>query len=329
MSDRNDTGLDPADVGRLIEDAFDVGPVAGCDLIRHGFNDVYSVVAESGRFIARLSCRRARGPANVPYEGRLLAHLKDRGAPVAAPRWAKDGDVWRDVDGPEGARALMLFEIAPGEPSAFTRVGYAAAYGAGLARIHQAGEDYAGPPSRYRLDLDHLLRRPLAEVLQSPSVDAPTRAALLAIAADLEDRFAACEATLSSARCHGDSHGGNAHVATDDDGALVMTFFDFDDGGPGFLAYDLAVFLWSAERRRDYGMDAAECRTACADFLQGYRRVRAIPAADLAATALFVPIRQVWMAGEFAGRIHQWGPEAFQREVSMIPKLATWSPSDD
>jgi Ser/Thr protein kinase RdoA (MazF antagonist) len=222
----------------------------------------------------------------------------------------------------------MLFEIAPGQPVETTSAGYAAAYGAGLARIHEAAADYTGADSRYRLDLDHLLRRPLAEVLRSPNVDAPTRAALGAISADLEDRFAACETSLSAVHCHGDCHGGNAHVVTAD-GAPVPTFFDFDDGGPGFLAYDLAVFLWSAERRRGHGADATQSRTSCSEFLQGYRSVRAIPAADLAATALFVPIRQVWIAGEFAGRIHHWGVEAFQREVAMIPRLAAWAPGND
>jgi Ser/Thr protein kinase RdoA (MazF antagonist) len=40
--------------------------------------------------------------------------------------------------------------------------------------------------------------------------------------------------------CHADLHGYHAHV--DADGK--MTFFDFDCCGPGFRAYDLAVFRW-------------------------------------------------------------------------------------
>ena len=27
-------------------------------------------------------------------------------------------------------------------------------------------------------------------------------------------------------------------------GSRIASFFDFDDAGPGFLSYDLAVFLW-------------------------------------------------------------------------------------
>lgn len=47
---------------------------------------------------------------------------------------------------------------------------------------------------------------------------------------------------LSWGVCHGDCHGFNARFGPDG----AATLFDFDDGGQGWRAYDLAVFLWSA-----------------------------------------------------------------------------------
>jgi Ser/Thr protein kinase RdoA (MazF antagonist) len=50
---------------------------------------------------------------------------------------------------------------------------------------------------------------------------------------------------LNWTRCHGDCHGGNAHIVTEGPNAGQAQFFDFDDGGFGYLAYDLAVHLWA------------------------------------------------------------------------------------
>lgn len=324
----------PAAVGDLIQETFEVGSVTDCGLIRRGFNDVYTATTRESRFIARVSHRRARGPANAAYEGALLSHLKDRRAPVAVARATKDGAFWRDIAYPEGPRALMLFEFAPGEPSTPTSAGHPTAHGASLARVHEAALDYAGPASRYRLDLDHLLRRPLAIILKAPSVDATMREALLDIVSDIEKRFAACEANLSSVHCHGDCHGGNGHVAPNPDGDLVATFFDFDDGGPGYLAYDIAVFLWAMEFRRDGGGDLEAWRDRWTEFLRGYRSVRPIPPADLAAAALFVSIRQFWLAGEYAARIPEWGADALsksflERQLKMLESWRSLSTAED
>jgi Ser/Thr protein kinase RdoA (MazF antagonist) len=42
-------------------------------------------------------------------------------------------------------------------------------------------------------------------------------------------------------------------------------------------------------------------------FIDGYRSVRPIAPADFDAVALFVPIRHIWLMGEFAGRVAEWG----------------------
>jgi Ser/Thr protein kinase RdoA (MazF antagonist) len=41
--------------------------------------------------------------------------------------------------------------------------------------------------------------------------------------------------------------------------------------------------------------------------IERYRAVRPIAAADLEAAHLFVPIRHIWLIGEYAGRIDEWG----------------------
>jgi Ser/Thr protein kinase RdoA (MazF antagonist) len=81
-------------------------------------------------------------------------------------------------------------------------------------------------------------------------------------------------------------------------------FFDFDESGPGYLAYDIAVFLHNCvafEQKQHASWHA---------FIAGYRSNRELRHADFEAVQLFVPIRHLWFAGEYASRIHEWGSQA-------------------
>lgn len=122
---------------------------------------------------------------------------------------------------------------------------------------------------------------------------------------------------LSWTRCHGDCHGLNARIATAGPRTGEATFFDFDDGGFGYLAYDLAVHLWA---QVSFGRQHVAMRHA---FIDGYRSVRAIVPVDLDAVRLFVPIRHIWLVGEMAGRLAEWGSEGMStawldREVTFL-----------
>ena len=70
-------------------------------------------------------------------------------------------------------------------------------------------------------------------------------------------------------------------------------FFDFDDGGPGYLAYDLSVFLWA---KVSFGRKLHAMWDA---FVDGYQSVRPITATDFEAAHVFVIIRHIWLMGEY------------------------------
>ena len=123
---------------------------------------------------------------------------------------------------------------------------------------------------------------------------------------------------LSWTRCHGDCHGVNARIITEGPLAGQARFFDFDDGGFGYLAYDLAVHLWAqiSFQRHRHAMWLA--------FIDGYRSVRPIAQGDFAAVALFVPIRHIWLMGEYAGRVAEWGTETMAWLGQQEQFLRAW-----
>ena len=296
------------------------GPVE-CTLLHRGFNDSFEVRAADGqRYVLRFSCQRIRGEADVASETEFLTYLDQVGVPVSVPVPARDGALFTHALLPEGQRPVVLFRHVEGRRPEAGASTDARAQGVTLARIHAAAEDYAGGKAcRYRLDLDHLLHRQVAAVLDVKTLETEIRDRLTGLASRLSASVAAVD-DLSWTFCHGDCHGNNARIATEGPRAGQAIFFDFDDGGPGYLAYDLAVYLWASVffQRERFAMWHA--------FIEGYRSIRSITQTDFDAVHLFVPIRHIWLMGEYAGRIAEWGSDAVPTEwlAKQVDVLQAW-----
>ncbi|SIN80621.1 hypothetical protein SAMN05444168_0440 [Paraburkholderia phenazinium] len=77
--------------------------------------------------------------------------------------------------------------------------------------------------------------------------------------------------------------------------ARVASFFDFDDGGPGYLAYDLAVYLWANFLGRQLEKPDEKVEAKWGNFVSGYRSVESLPSVDFEAVMTFVAIRHFWL----------------------------------
>lgn len=315
-----------AAIAQCVRRDYALADIVACELLRRGFNHVYGLrLADGQRAVARLSAARPRGAPNCAYEAALLIHLKARGAAVAAPLATRTGAAATTMDLPEGPRTLMLFEHlegdAPGDALADIE-----ATGRGLAQLHAAGEGYQGPASRYVLELPYLLDASLQRLSTAPTMDDGLRAAFGAIAQRLRERITALPA-LTRVACHGDCHGSNNFMRDGPGDTRLAAFFDFDDAGPGWLAYDLCVYLWvQLPRKADRPLDAA-AHERWRRYLAGYRSLRPPPPADFEAIGAFVAVRQFWLMGEYAGRLDVWGtqsmPTAWLRE--QVGLLTAWA----
>lgn len=317
-----------SEIRRAVEANWAVGQVAGCHLLRRGFNDVYELrSAGGGRLVPRLANRRPRGAANTAYETGLLRCLQTAGVAVAGALPTRSGADWIELQAPEGARPLVVFEHldghAPGRD--LSDIGL---MGAELARIHEASIGYDGPPSLYHLDLDHLLLKPLSRLAGAPTVNSFLQDGFCAIAARLQQTIGD-GAGLARAHCHGDCHGSNAFIVDRPVGRRAA-FFDFDEAGPGWLAYELAVYLWYLAMRKGMAVGDEKLAARWQAFLDGYRSVRATPSADLDAVPLFVGVRHLWFLGEFASRVPEWGAESLSTNWlgAELEHLGRWVEAD-
>jgi Ser/Thr protein kinase RdoA (MazF antagonist) len=309
-------------VADFVSTHYDLPGSIACKLLNRGFNDTFEVrTKDAERFIFRVSARRARGDADVASETAFLAYLDSQGIPVAAAVPMRDGSLFTSAFFPEGRRPAVLFRYAEGRPSkARGSVADARANGVTLAQIHDAATGFAaGDEGRYRLDCDHLLHRPLSFILAIEGLSDSVATGLVDLAARLSSTVAERDG-LSWTHCHGDCHGYNAHIALEGSRAGQAVFFDFDESGPGYLAYDLAVFLWCCVifERKDHAFWHA--------FIDGYRSIRQLPHADFEAAHLFVPIRHIWLLGEWASHIPEWGSHAVPADwiAAQLDFMLAW-----
>jgi len=314
------------EIARVVSTLHTIGPIRVCRLLRRGFNDVYEIETSDGAgYVARLQAdRRSRGSPNTVWETAFLRHARSVGAGVAAPIEGADGSLQHSVMTESGPRVLVIFERLTGErpgddPAAISLMGEE------LARIHGAGTSYSGPESRVRLDIDHLLNRPQAMLRAVPTMDAETAARFSVVADELRTRHEKMVDGLTRVVCHGDCHGGNTFVSGDGPGRAAR-FFDFDDGGPGFLAYDVAVYLWGMLIRGGSAGVGKAHSWKYELFLRGYSKVGALTEADRRAIPLFVSLRHFWFLGEYAGRLPEWGTEALPRRylLDQVELLDRW-----
>ncbi|MBT9462697.1 phosphotransferase [Hydrogenophaga sp.] len=304
--------------------------VQQCHLIRRGLNDNYALRSADGmRYVARLCSVRPRGGFNIDFEVSLLSHLKAKGTGVAAPVTTPDGRSHIPLQFPEGPRALALFRHAEGAiPDTLEEFELT---GRTLANIHEAARDYTGPPSRYTLDGHHLAGRTLGYLQAYPEVSAELLETYRGLVHRLLEALAAAERGLTRVVCHGDTHGFNNHVHTDAAGIKKTVFFDFDDAGPGFLAYDLSVLPWSYLFRKGLKEPDDALRGRWTHYLRGYRAGGCeVNEDDLAALPLFVQLRHLWNMGEAVGRLHHWGttPMPVDWLQKQVEVFKAWSGMD-
>jgi Ser/Thr protein kinase RdoA (MazF antagonist) len=247
--------LAPADVARLVAAAYGLD-VRHATLLRTLVNDVYRVETAHGPLVFKLY-RHGRGVTEVAWEARLAAHLHERGVPVVRTVPRPGGDPVCTIAAPEGERAGLLWEWAPGAlPGTSIDDRLATEFGRTVAAFHAAADDGAPPAPVTRAEP---LGGTLAEL--RAVVEPADRELLDVLAAALPERIAA--AGLERGICHGDVSLDNVHLDGD---RLVL--YDFDRAAEDFRAADLTgvatTTWWPA-------------------FLAGYRAVRSLGDADLAA----------------------------------------------
>lgn len=289
-----------------------------CRLLVRGMNDTYLVQTPQEPYILRAYRHGWRTLPDIQDELELLRHLQRRGVRVAAPLDRTDGDLVTPVHAPEGTRYLALFTFAPGALRPLAPEA-ASSYGRAAAGLHREMKSFESDHHRYTLDLQHLLDDRVPRILPLLEHRPDDQAFVDRLWRFLRDHIQAIAPGLTWGQCHGDLNGGNSHI--DDQGRL--TFFDFDCEGPGWLAYDVAVFNWSVR-----GMpDQEYARRLWEAYLGAYLQENPLSHHDLAAIPFFVAARQLWLVGLHCQYADIWtygnlSDAYFDRRIRLLRDVA-------
>lgn len=305
------------DLGNEVASRYGLSGPTTCELFAQGVNDTYVLSVGHQKFALRVYRSGWRSDADVAFELELLEHLKQEGANVCAPVRTPSGDLSFTLNAPEGRRRVGLFDFAAGAPPQWDKrdPDEARAYGEGVGLIHAGMVNFRSRHRRFHLDLDHLLGTPLRELEPRLSHRSADWAYLQRLARRMRHSIGDRDEGLTRVICHGDFHGGNAHRGADGS----FQFFDFDCAGPGWRAYDLAVFRWGLMRRpKDHQVE-----DLWQAFVDGYRSRQALNDVDLAAVPEFVAIRQIWLMGLHATIVRTRGSgfmndAYFDRELKIL-----------
>ena len=288
----------------LIKDVlpnFGFNSVSECQFFTGGFNDTYRIkTTDRHTYYLRAYRIRWRTLADILYELDVLNHLKRKNFPAAKPIPYKEGRFFCAISAPEGTRYLALFSEAPGSEISYKHEPEKAAqhYGQAEAQMHNALADFSSPHQRFHLDIGHFIDQPLQNIEPFLSSSRPDDWKYIQHFAEvLRQRILSLPAEkLEQGFCHGDLQGYHANVSPDG----TLTFFDFDCGGWGYRAYDLAVFLWCCRLE-----DAVSARWE--PFIKSYRENRSIQELDVQAIPLFVCARYLWHMGVHTQNSPDWG----------------------
>jgi len=285
-----------------------------CKLLARGLNDTYILRTDSDeRYILRVYRANWRSLEEIAFELDALMHLHKKGVHVSIPLPRRDHGLVHSIKTIEGIRHVVLFTFARGKNPKYENGDEAVQYGKAVARVHKATDDFTTTHSRFSLDLDHLIYSPVKAIrpfLQQRPRDLE----------HLEDLCTRLSTALSSLPlgnleqgfCHGDLHGWNASLSEDGN----ITFYDFDCGGMGWRAYDVAVFRWHAMLREKEMENWSS-------FMRGYGEVRALKASDIEAIPLFIGARHVWIMGLHTANAREWGwlaDEYFDHQLKFLYK---------
>ena len=295
-------------------------PPVTCRYYAGGVNDVYLVETGEGRRVLRVTPTGWRSHSDVDYEVDALLHLGRNGISIAEPLPARDGSFVREVQAPEGVRYAVLFIFAPGRVHGELDASFCRRFGQAVGQIHAATDDLHTPHTRFALDLDHLVDQPLAAIRPLLDKRPDDWRFLHELGQRLRTRIEQLAARgLDRGFCHGDLQAENAHL----DGER-LTFFDFDCGGPGWHAYDIAVFRWTLN---SYGRRVSpDHEPRWQDFLAGYGEHHQLGRADIEAVPVFVAMRHIWMIGLHAAFAPQSGYARYETDYfpNVLQFLRDW-----
>jgi homoserine kinase type II len=249
---------------------YDLGSLVSLKGIAEGVeNSNYLMRTDGGTFILTLYEKRVN-EADLPFFLGLMEHLATKGITCPQPVKARDGSALGRLAGRPATIVTFLDGMWVRKPN----VGHCAAVGEALARLHEAGRDFAIPRPN-ALGVEGW--RPLFAGSRDRADEV-----LPGLRAEIEGELDHLERhwprDLPTGVIHADLFNDNVFFLRDRLSGVIDFYFACNDA----LAYDLAICLnaWCFEP--DYSFNVTKARA----MITGYLKGRSVSAAEIEALPL-------------------------------------------
>ena len=281
-----------------------------CLFWERGCSDTYEIRCVNTRYSLRVYRNAINTRDEIDFEVAALNYLHDKGFPVAFPIARKSGGYITEVSAPEGIRYVLISAFATGDMPDYDSLEDFRLYGESVAQLHTLSDSFETSHKRPELDLKMFTEKPydlIAPHVSHRSEELAFLKQCLETARSDIERVGV--SGMDYGFCHGDVHGGNAHLHEG-----VLTHFDFEECGFGFRLFDLATFKWGSVGSSKKGPEQ------WAAFVEGYESIRKISEADFQLLDTFILLRNIWLiafhmrnADDFGGELtsdgyidHHW-----------------------
>lgn len=258
--------LSAKDLGEYLQRMYAFGSQVKSRIIRGGLNDTYLVEDGSNRYVFRVYSFGWRSEAEILEEIRVLQLLKEKNISVSSPIADAGNNYIHTFHAPEGKRFGVLFTYAEGEK--LMNYSEELHYKAGvlMAQFHAATNGLRIQRATYTADI--LLKKSFEEISKFLSSGSDEWKYMELLWQQLLDEFQKVKTNeLRHGVVHLDFWFDNFNI----DKNQIITLFDFDFCGNGWLCLDIAYYMMQLHNLERY--DLVVVKRKLDQFFRGYESV--------------------------------------------------------
>ncbi|AYL96117.1 phosphotransferase enzyme family protein [Mucilaginibacter celer] len=293
-----------------------------CRLLVRNVSDTYILESATGKYIFKIYRDAHRKQEEIRGEVELLTVLFEKGASVSRPIPDKSGEILQVFNAAEGTRYGVLFTWAEGKPVYTMTDSQLETVGREMAILHDISSSIQLSYQRKAYSVETVIIRPLEVVEPAFAGLEEEYDYLKHTAKEVINQYQNFFSGFNYGYCHFDFLPKNFHFDDND----VITFFDFDFAGEGFLAYDITSFFIHFFLEFTTGkITAEEARRAFGVFVDSYRKVRRLSDEEISAIPYLGFGFWVFYLGFQYENFDDWsnlffGPKFLKERTALIKK---------
>jgi Ser/Thr protein kinase RdoA (MazF antagonist) len=256
----------------FLRDKYNLSADTNCKLLKTGINHSYLVSNSTDKFVFRVYSLDWRSETEINEEIRLLNILRDGDVSVSYPLKDAGENYIQQIDAPEGMRLGVMFSFAEGDKLLNLSEEQHYQIGATMARIHNLTEDLQLQRVNYSPEV--VLQRPFPYLDSFLPAQSDEMAWMLSAQKYLLNEITKADETqMRKGAVHLDIWFDNMNITPDG----IVTIFDFDFCGNGWLAYDIAYNILQIHSTEK---DVTQRERKKKSFMEGYESIAAISAEE-------------------------------------------------